>query len=196
MKARAGALLLLLTAACSGPPPIRYFRPQGAERPSRARPVVLADDGTVRLAPVTGAVALRDRIMWRRSDVELGYYENERWTEPPAGYLARAVTRELFEVRRVPRGGRMAPLEAVVTLTAFEEVLLPKHSARVAISVSLVDTAAQRSLLERTVEAVEPVAAETSEAMARAMSSAFDRAVVAACDAIERRLPKKATQRR
>jgi len=184
------AAAVLAGAACGGPPAIRYFRPADSERPVRARPLTLVDDATLRLAPVTGAVALRDRIMWRRSAVELGYYENERWTEPPAGYAARAVARELFEVRRIPRGGRAAPLEVSVALTAFEEVLLPRHAAHVVLTVSLLDVATQRSLLEETVSATEPVPHEEAEAMARAMSAALERSVVAACDAVERRLPR------
>src|SRR4029077_4048150 len=76
----------------------------------------------LRLGRVSAGPHLRERIVYRDSDHELGYYEDRRWTERPETYLRRALARALFEERgllRVVSGG--APtLE--VELVAFEEI--------------------------------------------------------------------------
>lgn len=186
--ARRAAALALLLAGCIGgpPPPPRYFSPPLPVRPARATPAAL-EGVTLRLLPVAAAELLRDRIVWRRSDVELGFYEQERWTEPPARTFERALARELFEVRGLVRGGRSASHELAVELVACEEVLLPEHRARVVATVALLG-ADQTALLERTFAAEEPIAAEDAQAMARAVGAALDRVVLDAADALEARL--------
>ncbi len=186
--ARRAAALALLLAGCIGgpPPPPRYFSPPLPVRPARVTPAAL-EGVTLRLLPVAAAELLRDRIVWRRSDVELGFYEQERWTEPPARTFERALARELFEVRGLVRGGRSASHELAVELVACEEVLLPEHRARVVATVALLG-ADQTALLERTFAAEEPIAAEDAQAMARAVGAALDRVVLDAADALEARL--------
>lgn len=186
--ARRAAALALLLAGCIGgpPPPPRYFSPPLPVRPARATPAAL-EGVTLRLLPVAAAELLRDRIVWRRSDVELGFYEQERWTEPPARTFERALARELFEVRGLVRGGRSASHELAVELVACEEVLLPEHRARVVATVALLG-ADQTALLERTFAAEEPIAAEDAQAMARAVGAALDRVVLEAADVLEARL--------
>ena len=114
--------------------------------------------------------------MWRKSDVELGIYEEELWSEPPAHYVRRALGRELFERRGLSRGGRSGPMFLDVEVRAFEEVIEPKHEVRIEIWVALSD-AEERGLFERSFSVVNPVAEEHGKSMARAMGEALDEAV-------------------
>ena len=138
----AGALAALLAAGCaltSKNEPIvpRYFSP---DRPGDAarlgpRPPALLEE--LRLGRVTSASHLDERLVYRDSDYELGYYQERRWTEAPDGYLKRRLSRALFEERGLRRvvGGAAATLE--VELIAFDEIRVPKRIARVQVIVRL-----------------------------------------------------------
>lgn len=170
---------LLVTGCTTGEGP-RYFEatvPETSEEPASAGPVVL------RLRKVVAATQLDLRIMWRKGDVELGFYEHENWSETPGYALWRALKRELFERRGLRSGGPFAPYVLDVELTAFEEVLLPTHRVRVRLEATLADKD-DRALRLETFEAVLPVAAESAEAMARAMGIALGDAVRNLADAV------------
>ncbi|MBL4843956.1 MAG: membrane integrity-associated transporter subunit PqiC [Planctomycetes bacterium] len=170
-----GALAL---SACSSPAPPRFFRP-----PHEVPTAAPLTSRTLALGPTTSGQHLGDRIMWRRSDVEVGFYDQERWTQPPARFVDQALSDALFVargLRRVERGG----LALSVSLEAFEEVLLPKHEARVELRVLLVDGEGA-ALLERSVLATRPVASEDAEAMVRALGLALDAAIEELADAIQ-----------
>ena len=123
----------------------------------------------LRLPPVRGPAYVSDRIVWRRSSHEAGYYEDRRWLERPESVVERAVSHELYEVHEVPLStlGRAHRLE--LTLTAFEEVLQP-HETWISAQVVLTD-ATGAALLVRTVEAHHPVQGESGEAIAAAMNA-------------------------
>lgn len=178
-------LSLLSLAGCFGgtPDPPRYFQPELPQRKPRPRdatkkPVLLE------LAAIRAADHLKDRIVWRKSDVEFGFYDQERWTEPPASYLERSLGRELFERRGMRRAARGAAFALHVQLQAFEEVLLPKHQARVRVAATLLD-GERVSILERTLEVVSPIQEENSEAMVRALGKALDELVTKLAEAID-----------
>ena len=89
-----------------------------------------------------GGPELGAEIAWRDSPMEVGFYENSRWTERPEAYVARALDRALFgsgRLRHVLTGP--APVLDVRVL-AFEEVR-PQgggpRMARVMLSVLLHD---------------------------------------------------------
>lgn len=140
--------------------------------------------GAVRLRAVEGAAALERRVLWRLSDVELGYAGEEQWTEAPAAYVGAALARELFEVRGlVRRADPDAPVLDVVVRRFEEDRREGGHQVRVALTVTL--TAADgRGLLERTVDRSRPVEGDEVEAMAQAMGRALDDAVRAAAEAV------------
>jgi len=179
LRARCAVVLLALvslTACLSGlgpgdPEPIRYF---SAAAPPGLVSERTQDSPTLRLRRVTSGAHLRERLVWRISDVEYGFYENNRWTEMPVAWLEQALAHELFEVRGLRRTELSSAPTLDVHLVAFEEVLYPTHHARVAVVVRLVD-AGGVNLLERTLERVEPVAgrdlALVAEATARALGT-------------------------
>jgi cholesterol transport system auxiliary component len=136
----------------------RYFNPQLAAAPpspAAAQPLEL------RLGQVSSASHLDERISYRISAAEVGFYEDRRWTEIPEAFLRRALERELFEERRLTRVvSGVAPV-LDVELTALEEVRGKPARARVTLTVSLRDE--RRSLLERSVELEQPVSARAGE---------------------------------
>lgn len=166
----AASLGCLALAGCSSTEGPRFFSP-----PHEVPAAAAATSVTLTLAPSVSGQHLGDRIMWRRSDVEVGFYDQERWTQPPSRYLDRALSDALFVaggLRRSERGGTALAVE----LVSFEEVLLPGHEVRVELRALLVDAAGQ-ALLERRFAATHEVASEDAEAMARAFGKALDAAV-------------------
>ena len=179
--------LLLGAGACVSPPdPPRYFRPLPPERADERAAAPLSS-ARLTLARIEAAEHLGERIVWRRSEVELGFYDQERWTEPPARFLEVALARELFARRGLRHAERGAP-ELQLRLLAMEEILLPQHKARVRVWVRLVDPL-REALLERWVEAEVPVAAEEAPALARAVGVALDEVVREIADAVAAALP-------
>ncbi|MEO7328863.1 MAG: hypothetical protein ABI193_09815, partial [Minicystis sp.] len=86
---------------------------------------------------MSGAAYLDERLVYRDSVYELGYYQERRWTEEPSHYLARRLGRVLFEERGIRQvvGGSAPTLE--VELTSFEEIRAPKRVARVRVVARL-----------------------------------------------------------
>jgi ABC-type uncharacterized transport system auxiliary subunit len=162
--------LALLTSGCfGGAAPPRFFDP--LLPPSTATPQPVGPF-VVRLRKVEATSTLKERIQWRKSDVETGFYESERWATEPAYVLWTALRKELYEVRGLRSGGPRAPYVLDVELSAFEEVLLPEHRVRVRVSVVLA-TQEETALRVQTYDALRPVESESAEAMARAMGLAL-----------------------
>jgi len=122
---------------------------------------------------VHGTPFLRERIVWRASDVEYGLYEQRRWSELPSSYVERALATAL---RRTPGVALTDDVRAAalrVEVVAFDEVLAPSRTATVSLLVSLRDPK-RGHLLDRTFSVDEPIAGETTAATAVAMGKALD----------------------
>ncbi|MEY2936693.1 MAG: hypothetical protein RL033_7442 [Pseudomonadota bacterium] len=189
------ARVLLLSCLCSGcallskgqPLAPRYFSPDAERAPASATPSSPAQE--LRLGQINAAAHLEERIAYRPSPGELGYYDSWRWTEPPQAYLRRALARELFERRGVVRvvSGNAPTLS--VELTSFEEVRGAQPSARVELAVLL--RGERSALLERTLREERPLpagAAEDPQRLTRALSLALDAAVSQVADLVSARL--------
>src|SRR5215475_8313055 len=103
MRRLLGAGCAVALSACAlfrHPDAPRFFDPEPAARalaaaePAGATTLVKVP---VRLGPVRSSSYRRDRIVWRASEVELGLYEDRRWTDLPSRYVERALERELYE---------------------------------------------------------------------------------------------------
>ncbi len=154
---------------------LRYFNPL----PSAPRPAPPASQAfELRLGQLSSASNLDERIAYRISSAEVGFYEDRRWTEPPEAYLRRALERDLFEQRKLTRiiAGPAPVLD--VELTAFEEQKAA-GKVRVKLSFSLRDE--RRSLLERSIELEQALderrGADAAERAAQALVDALARAV-------------------
>jgi cholesterol transport system auxiliary component len=168
----------------------RYFSPSTdlararVERPEEASRLEL------RLGQIDSAAHLEERMAYRLSDTELGYYQDRRWTEPPEEYLRRALSHELFERRGIGRvvGGTGPTLD--VELVSFEQVRHGTPRARLALRFGLRDE--RRSLLERAIVVEEPLASasaqDEAEQVAKALSNALSRAVAELGDLTVERL--------
>jgi cholesterol transport system auxiliary component len=161
----------------------RYFSPATDLMPGGVQPGE-PSKLELRLGQIDSAAHLEERIAYRLSDTELGYYQDRRWTEPPEEYLRRALAHELFERRRLGRVVAGAAPTLDVELVSFEQVRHGPPRARLALRFSLRDE--RRSLLERAIvveEPLEPAAAkEEAEQLANALSGALSRAVTQLAD--------------
>lgn len=129
----------------------------------------------LRLGAVLAAGHLHQRIAYRRSERELGFYQDRRWTERPEAYLERALVRALFReggAAQVVSGP--APTLAV-ELLEFVEVREPRRAARIRVRAILSD--GRLVTLERTFSAQEAVTGDDDEfeTFAAAMASAIQR---------------------
>lgn len=94
----------------------------------------------LRLGKVSSSAHLRERIAFRDSSFETGYYEDQRWTERPEVYVRAELERALFGAAGFQRvlGGAAPTLDA--DLVAFDEVRLPSgRVARIELKVVLHD---------------------------------------------------------
>jgi ABC-type uncharacterized transport system auxiliary subunit len=148
-----GALSTLGCAAFSKSAPleIRYFTPEAEPVGTQlSQAPAGAPTASLRLGRVVGGPDLGEEIAWRDSPLEVGFYDDNRWTERPEAYVARALNRALFgsgRLRHVLAGP--APVLDVRVL-AFEEVR-PQNGgprrARVTLAVLLHDE--RNALLEQ-----------------------------------------------
>jgi len=168
--------------------PIHYYSPgppAGASPASASRSKAPAP---LWLRRVEAANHLNERMARRTSDVEIGFYDLERWSDPPANLVERALARELFETLGVERAdaGRVPRLD--VRVLAFEERMVPAHTATVTLAASLMDSR-DVSILERTFSADSPVDGSDGAAVARAMGAALEQAVKATSAAVVAAIP-------
>jgi ABC-type uncharacterized transport system auxiliary subunit len=162
----------------------RYFRPASRMLDGAGGDAVPARGAiAIRLQPIAGTPFLRERMVWRSSDVEYGLYEQRRWSELPASYVQRALENAL----RATPGLRLtddvdAPVLRV-DVVAFEERLAPQHVAGVALAVSLRDRE-RRRLVDRVFSAETPIDGAPAAATASAIGGALDEAVAAVASSV------------
>lgn len=176
------SLLFALLAGCAltskgAPLAPRYFSPElrqdGPPGPSAKVGLEL------RLGRIEGSAHLEQRLAYRSSESELGYYDSWRWTEPPEAYLERALAQQLFERRGLVHvvSGPAPTLD--VELSSFEELRSGAARARVELRLTLRDE--RRSLLERTLRVERAIASGTPEdaplRLTQALSAALEEAV-------------------
>jgi|GEM_PF-335558 len=169
----------------------RYFTPDSKSvggAPQAAAPETRAQE-RLRLGRIEAGPHLRERMAYRTSDEEMGYYNDRRWTERPAAYLRRALARSLFEERGITRAVSGAAPNLDAELVAFEEIKGEEHKVRVRVVMSMDD--ATLGSLEQTITVEQDVAGKDDEEpgpVVRALSSALDDAVRQICDRVEARL--------
>lgn len=129
----------------------------------------------LRLGRVSANRTIAERIMYRASEHEVGFYDDRVWTERPEAYVRRALSRVLFEEQGIKAivGGPSQTLD--VELLMFEEVKTPVHLARVRLAFTLAD---ERTVsLQQTMTIDQPIANTSPEeegpALAKAMGVAL-----------------------
>lgn len=169
-----------LSGLVPGPPETpRYFRPDfldaGPAGASGTAGQAGRADLPLRLREVRASGGLGERIAWRASDVEVGFYEMLRWTDPPAVLVEQALARELYGRRGFERAASGQAPTLAVTVLAFEEVVAPAHEGRVALAVLLTESG--RTLVDHVVVTRRPVPDHEAPSLARALGEALYEAV-------------------
>lgn len=194
----AAAAVFVLLSGCaltskSEPMIPRYFDLDQARLSSAGTRVVDTPRAErLRLGQVEASEHLDERLVFRSTSQEIGYYERQRWSERPREYLRRALSRELYERRGLTRvvSGRAPTLE--VELSSFEEVRGGRSIARVRLTYVLHDEESVR--LERTLTVERPVRPsasprERSSAVVAAMAEAMQEAVLLIAQQVTNALP-------
>ncbi len=195
---RASILVGLVVAAATGciapasPPPVRYFSLEGPAATAEEHGAVAAGV-PLRLRHVRAAAHIDEKIVWR-SDVEVGFYDDEKWCQPPAAAVERDLSHALFVGQGVLEVSITAPT-LDVEITALEEVVAPAHEARVTLVAVLRDPAA-RTRSEWTITESRPVTREEDPAaFARALQPALAAAVARVRDAVVEALARRPVEK-
>ncbi len=169
----------------------RYFSPERTGAIEKRAPAPASLAAELKIGHITAASYLDERMVYRDSAFELGYYEEKRWTEVPEEYLRRRLERALFEERGLRHvvGGAAPTLE--VELRAFEEIRKPKRIARVQVHVRLQDARLVR--WEETVTIDRPVTESDKGDPADAMVEAVGLALVSVVNQIANRVTQELT---
>src|SRR5437773_6538587 len=145
MRRRDGLLVgLLMLGGCllRAPDPPRSFRPGSAALEAAAEDQAdppAAGGIAIRLRGVRSEPFLRERIVWRASEVEYGLYAERRWIDLPANYVERALRTRIRETPglRLTDDARAPALH--VDVLAFDDVVAPTRAANVVLGVRLAD---------------------------------------------------------
>lgn len=153
---------------------VRYFDPEtSSPRPGAASAQAETSKPVLRLGRVRGAPYLRERIAYRKSEYEVGFYDDREWTERPEEYVRRALVRKLFEERGFERATAGPAPSLQIDVIAFDELRMPHvHGARVEVRYQI--RGSDAVIEERTIVADRPVRAGGFEDVVAAMSAALD----------------------
>ncbi len=184
------AIACVLIGGCRSfhePSELHMYRP--AAQVEGPLPRVAPKNGrSLHLERVTSASHLKERIAWRRSRVEYGYYEDRRWSELPERYVTRELEVELFERRGYQERRGPADPTLSVDVTAFEEVLDPVPMALVELHVRLTRAKGGTmfdGMCQGAVELQDGTGEELARAMGLAMRRAVEQAIAPLQEAIE-----------
>jgi ABC-type uncharacterized transport system auxiliary subunit len=145
---RIAVILLLpwIAAGCGSARPVHYYVINEGVAPSNAASAQYSI--SILVARVTTSHLYRDsRIVFGSGPVEMGTYENERWSETPADMIQTAVVtslRSTGQYRSVTRIGSKALGDFVLrtNLYSLYEVDKPQFAARFSIQWELFDSKA------------------------------------------------------
>ncbi len=171
------ALLLLAAAACGGrAPDTHYYDLASAARRHSGDGPVLA------IEPLTADEPYDDeRMVYRESPYRVDYYHYHRWSASPGAMVSNHLERALESSGRFAAVLREDPKNAAYVLggrlIALEEVDVSKRRwlGRVSLELHLRDAATGDVVWSKKLEETEPVARQTPEGVARALSRAMDR---------------------
>jgi cholesterol transport system auxiliary component len=173
---------------------LRYFTPEriantgGAEQANAGRALISAGETPIalRLGRVDSASYLREYMAFRDSELELGFYDDRRWTERPDAYLRRALEHALFEQRGLQRSTANFTPELRVELLAFDEVRKPRPGVLVQVKALLID--GRTAQLEESFVVEAPLgdkpAGDAPAQVAEGLALALDRAVQRVADRV------------
>lgn len=177
------ATVVGLLAGCGSvrEPATKYYRLDIPQAPTPAGPSAPA---SLRIEPFRTTGLLRqDRIVYRPSPVEVGFYEYHRWAEPPNDAVTKALADQLIR-RRVFRsvevsGAEKADYVLKGSIDRLQEVDY-KGAVRVQVMISaeLEDPVQRRIIWSSTASSECAVAKSDVQAVVAAMGQASQQSIV------------------
>ena len=185
----AAALLVAALSGCGSIKPVRYYQ--------LTHPPTNGLSGSQGPLDVTLLVRLfqtshlyrEDRIVYGGDAVQLGLYENDRWTEPPTDLLQDALARGLRSsgaLRAVTtlRGDAGVDFYLTGQLFAFREVSANGVFARLNYDVELMDLKRGKAIWRHTYDHDEPVSGKSVADVVAAMDKNVQHSVQEVQDGI------------
>ncbi|HUL35938.1 MAG TPA: ABC-type transport auxiliary lipoprotein family protein [Candidatus Eisenbacteria bacterium] len=172
--ASAGAFVAVLAAGCGAPKPVHYFQlthPPTTAISTAQTPI----DAIILVRPLATTHLYRDdRIVYGDNSVELGLYDNNRWSEPPSELLRDALARGLRssgEFRAVTTLRSEMGIDYYLTgqLYAFREVTGNGIAAKLHYDLELVDVRKGKTVWRHSYDRDEPVSGKTVADVVMAM---------------------------
>lgn len=156
---------------------VRYFTPETTRPQLTSAPLTSPAPAnlTLRFGRVSSGKHLRDRMVYRDTAWELGFYEDRRWTENPEVFVRHTLDMKLFERAGIQRVVSGAGPTLEVEVLAFDELRFPPARAgRVQLKIVVHDD--HVVLLDETITVDKPVTSKSPEAAVAAISEALDAA--------------------
>jgi len=199
MTLRVAALLPVLAALAgcglSRSPyvPVRYY---SIDPPPLPRAAARTSEVTLGVRALLSTSAYRDRILYRTGGRAVDYHEDDRWVEPPAEMVTRALERALQAagVARLVADDRLLRRAQFVLegrLTRFDEVHgAPQWTAECEIELALRQAEGDQTVLVTRLAARQPAKEKTTLAFVEAMNVAVGEIAAAAAETVANALAK------
>jgi ABC-type uncharacterized transport system auxiliary subunit len=175
------AVLAVLISGCGQPKPIRYYEiSYPAVGPVKQEPL---NNATLLVRAFTTSHLYReDRIVYGSDSEQMGTYQNERWSEPPAEMLQNALVRELhssgrFRYVTALRSDSSGDFVLTGHLYDFKEVSGNGIVARISFDAELRDLKAGKTAWTYTYNHDEPSNGKDVAAVVAAMDRNVQRSV-------------------
>jgi ABC-type uncharacterized transport system auxiliary subunit len=146
-------MIAVALAGCGGGgriPATKYYK---LDIPPAPAPAVPSAPASLRIEPFRATALLRqDKIVYRPSPVEVGFYEYHRWAEPPNDAVTKAladqlVKRRVFQSVEISQGTDKVDYVLRGTIDRLQEVdYMGAVRVQVSISVELEDPAQQQTV--------------------------------------------------
>jgi ABC-type uncharacterized transport system auxiliary subunit len=184
MRALWFSMVAGLLAGCGSGrvPPTTYYKLDIPAAPTPAGP---ATPASLRIEPFRSSSLLRqDRIVYRPSPVEVGFYEYHRWAEPPNDTVTRALAdqltrRRVFQSVAVSDGEDKADYVLRGTIERLQEVdYLGTVRAQVTISAELEDQAQQEVIWSSSASSESAVTRSDVQSVVMAMGHASQQSIM------------------
>ena len=192
MRASWVTVAVALLAGCGSTrgPATKYYKLEIPPAPAPAGPSAPA---SLRIEPFRTANLLRqDRIVYRPSPVEVGFYEYHRWAEPPNDAVTKALAdqlrrRKVFQSVEISDGGEKSDFVLRGSIERLQELDYP-GGARVQVSISaeLEDPERQQIIWSSSASSETVVAKSNVQAVVAAMGQASQQSVLRLTTDIEK----------
>lgn len=176
-----GAMSALVLSGCGAARPMHYYQLSVPANMTQAQPN--PSGASLALVPLLSSNIYRDdRIVYSEGPEEMGTYEYQRWTEPPAAMIDEVLLRELrasghFREVVTQRSASHADFVLRGRLYDFKEVSGSPLLARVTLEWELFDSKSGAMVLSHHYGHDEPVASKDVPAMVAALDRNVQSAV-------------------